>query len=258
MTGNFSKTLRFPAGLRQPEGSARFSLDALLLGAYAAKNALLKANHEAFLAVEPGCGCGAALLGFALLTPNARCLGIDRENSLVESARINSEILALDGRCEFYQADLGQLASPFGEIFGKAALVLANPPWRKAGEGILCASPLRQKAHWASEDTLGLFLKAAEKFLMRRGRFCLILPPARLGDFFNALAKTRLGLRQLLPVSPFGDAPANRVLILCQKDAANDFKLEAPLAIHEKTGNHGQTIYTPQAAAFCPWLHNQA
>lgn len=256
MTAAAQKMPRFPAGLRQPEGSARFSLDALLLAAYAAKNMPEKTKRKSFLAVELGCGCGAALLGFAMLVPNGRCRGIELESSLVASARANAEITDLVERCEFYQADLNQPASELLDLCGNADIILANPPWRKSGEGRTSASPLRRKAHWANDGALRIFLAAAEKFLMRHGRFCLILPPARLGDFFSIQAATSLGLREILPVSPFRDAPANRLLMLCQKKAANDISLKAPLVIHEKNKFNGQTGYTRQAGEFCPWLRD--
>lgn len=258
MTNQPHKTPAFPAGLLQPEGSARFSLDALLLAAFAAKSVPNSIGRKSFFAVELGCGCGAALLGFAMLSPNSCCRGIELESQLAASARVNAEITGLAGRCEFYEADLGQPALPLEAIHDKTAIVLANPPWRKSGEGLPSPSPLRRKAHWADASALGLFLAAAERFLMRRGFFCLILPPARLGDFFGLLAQTRLGLRRILPVSPFADAPAKRLLMLCQKDAANDISLDAPLVIHEKDIHNGRINHTREAERFCPWLRNPA
>ena len=103
---------RFPRGLEQPEGSLRFGADALLLAAFAAlhlppeKCAAGAASHRSTLVAELGCGCGAALLGLAMLRPQICGLGLERENPLVLAAESNASRLGLLDRLRFFTLDL--------------------------------------------------------------------------------------------------------------------------------------------------------
>lgn len=204
------------------------------------------------LALESGCGCGAVSFGFALLAPSSRCIGIEKQEKLVLAARRNAQALNLSGRCQFFAADLADLPPEILKFQRKADLVMANPPWRNPARGLVTAQNMRKKAYWRQKNTLPLFLKSASALLRRHGRFCLILPHFLLSDFFESLKTTELGLRKILPVCSFANAPVSRLLLLCQKNAASDYEISYPLAIHEK--REGVVGYTGQARAFCPWL----
>lgn len=113
---------RFPRGLEQPEGSLRFGADALLLAAFAARHLLPDrrgpdrrgpdkhgvgaARHAPTLVAELGCGCGAALLGLAMLRPQIRGLGLERERPLVLAAESNATRLGLSDQLRFSALDL--------------------------------------------------------------------------------------------------------------------------------------------------------
>lgn len=242
----------FPNGLKQPPGSARFALDTLLLASFASRSLHAVTGQDCALAMEPGCGCGAALLGVALLCSATRCVGFDREDTLVEAAIENAVKMGLESRCIFFQAEVDAGRNLFKEYEGKADIVLVNPPWKNPAAGRITARPLRRKAFWAHEDTLYGFLKGSSSFLKHHGRLCMIFPPGLLPEFFNVLKSSGLGLRQILPVTPFASKPAHRLLVLCQKNAATDFKLMPPLAVH--VAGEGLVHYTEEAMNFCPWL----
>lgn len=243
---------KFPNGLKHAPDSAHFSLDGLLLAAFAARSLPPRFGNKPILALEAGCGCGGALLGFAMLVKQASCLGFDSESSLVRAARDNAAALNLDGRCAFLTANLANLKLDLPACHGKADILLANPPWREPGKGLRARLPLRQKAHWGGKEALALFMIAGAKLLRRLGIFCMVFSPANLADFFDILPKARLGLRYLLPINSFTGYPANRLLALCGKDCASDFRLAAPLTIHRKENRIVK--YTSEAIEFCPWL----
>lgn len=126
---------RFPRGLEQPEGSLRFGADALLLAAFAARHLPPEkrgpdkhpekrrddaANPGPTLVAELGCGCGAALLGLAMLRPEIRGLGLERENPLVLAAEGNAARLGLSDRLRFIALDLED---------AKAVATLPAPVW---------------------------------------------------------------------------------------------------------------------------------
>lgn len=133
---------RFPRGLEQPEGSLRFGADALLLAAFAARHLppqksgpdecgpdkhlkKLRAGATSTgltLVAELGCGCGAALLGLAMLRPEIRGLGLERENPLILAAKGNAARLGLSDRLRFIALDLEDI---------KALATLPAPAWAR-------------------------------------------------------------------------------------------------------------------------------
>lgn len=259
----------FPRGLFQPEGAYRFGLDALLLAAFAARTlrerpaggrASGKARHRRV--AELGSGCGAALLGVALRCPGIRCLGLEREPSLVRAATANAEALGLADSVRFCVADLAAPTAWPAALREEAPqdLVLANPPWGLPNQGRPSPSPLREAAlrgpapagSGGDGDALPVFCAAAARLLRHRGIFCCIVPAGALTRICIALDSARLGLRRVLPLRSRTHAPSRRLLLLAQRDAAADARLLAPLTLHGRAG--GRPNWTRAALAFCPWL----
>ena len=292
---------RFPRGLEQPEGSLRFGADALLLAAFAARHLPPKkngpgeyradkygpnncgpdncglenrgpdaANPGPTLVAELGCGCGAALLGLAMLRPHICGLGLERENPLVLAAEGNAALLGLSKQLHFVDLDLAdgaalsalcvpaQLSDAMepraaSSSRHKAGMeqqrgivqpacnrldaVLANPPYDRGGR----PSPrhMRERAlrttpgadcHASALDT---FCRAAAALLRHQGRFFCIYDAQALPRLCVALNAVRLGVRRILPVQGHRDEPARRVLVEARKNAAHDTVLETPLILHD-------------------------
>ncbi|MBR6624650.1 MAG: hypothetical protein IKL01_00270, partial [Mailhella sp.] len=79
----------FPAGLEQPEGSFRFSADALLLARFTAEQTL----PERAVLAELGTGCGVVSLAVLLDKPDWKSVGLEREAVLAEAAARNAALL---------------------------------------------------------------------------------------------------------------------------------------------------------------------
>ena len=292
---------RFPRGLEQPEGSLRFGADALLLAAFAARHLPPKkngpgeyradkygpnncgpdncglenrgpdaANPGPTLVAELGCGCGAALLGLAMLRPHICGLGLERENPLVLAAEGNAALLGLSKQLHFVDLDLADGAAlsalcvpaQLSDAMEPRAVsssrhktgmeqqrgivqpacnrldaVLANPPYDRGGR----PSPrhMRERAlrttpgadcHASALDT---FCRAAAALLRHQGRFFCIYDAQALPRLCVALNAVRLGVRRILPVQGHRDEPARRVLVEARKNAAHDTVLETPLILHD-------------------------
>jgi len=232
----------FPRGLIQPEGSFRFSADALLLAAFAP-------GAVARRAADLGTGCGVVAFGLALRFPQLSCTGIDKEAALIEAARANARMLDLDDRVVFARDDVADLSASLGRE--SCELVTANPPYRVSGTGRRIASPARQRALEAPQGALADFARAAASLLRHHGRFACVLPPARIADAFAALRAARLEPRRLRCVYPRQGSKAGLVLLEARKNARPDLAIEAPLILHP--GARGSR-FSPEASAFCPWL----
>lgn len=249
----------FPRGLFQPEGSYRFGQDALLLASWAAL--ALKKRPQARMAAELGCGCGAAVLGLALACRNLSCLALEKDDALLAACERNARLLSLAGRVACARADFMQPDWCLPILHAKACcdLVLANPPWRRPGNGRKSASALRENALCAPEGTFEAFVDAALWLGRPDGLFCMILPARLLPDAVRAL-RQGFGLRRLLPLQARSGAPIRRLCLLARKGAADDLEILPPLALHASpcgsmpVSDAVSNGYTRQALDFCPWL----
>ena len=235
---------RFPRGLIQPEGAFRFSVDALLLAAFAS-------GKEARRAVDLGTGCGVVAFGLALRFPQISCTGVDAEAALIDAACANARALGLEERLDFVQGDVADTALPVPLDRGSCELVTANPPYRVAGTGRRIRSPVRRRALEAPQDAPADFARAAGVLLRHHGRFACVFAPARLDELFAVLGSARLGPRRLRCVHPRPGAAAALVLVEARKNARPDVTVEAPLILHADA--RGQAL-SPETLAFCPWL----
>lgn len=235
----------FPCGLKQPESSYKFGLDALLLAALAREVAEKRFEKKKVIkSADLGAGCGAAALAFALSCEKAYCLGLEREGELVKASLENAAMLGLKQRVNFVCQDIGNKGEIFQIPNRQMDIVLANPPWHKAGRP--AAPELRQKA--LHGGNLDIFVNAAARLLAWHGFFCLIIPPGRFCEICLLLDKAKLGLRLVKPASAHAGKAASRLLLLARKDAAHDPVFAPALVLYD----NGQ--YSREALTFCPWL----
>lgn len=222
----------FPCGLVQPAGAFRASVDALLLAQFAT------VGQDDYFA-DLGSGCGIVACAVALVHPQARGLGLEREAVLVEAARQNIRNLTLGARLACAQADLALSADVQAAGMGAFDLVLANPPFRVRGQGRPAAQSLRNRALEGEPDSLGHFFGAAALLLRRHGYFACVLAAARLGDALHLLRRYNMGLRRLRCVHSTEGGPASRILLEARKQAAEDVCIEAPMmAAHVAQVSH--------------------
>ena len=237
---------RFPAGLFQPAGSYRFSVDALLLAGFAAHR-----TEGAARFFDLGTGCGIVGLTLLLLNRNIEYgQGIDCNPELVRAAVHNAGLLGLSARFLPHAGDLADARFLHRlKAAASADLVLANPPWRLLGSGRLPATPARQQALFGNQRTLPLFASAAA-FLLREGRrFACILSPDRVPDMLVAMADAGLTPSMLLSIHEKQARPSCFTLIEARKHSPLAPLIETRLVLRDAKG-----FPTPEALEFCPFL----
>ncbi len=177
----------FPCGLVQPVGAYRFSEDALSL-ARAALEALPCAADRTVRVAELGTGCG--VVGLALLLWGKESLiglGVEREPELVAAARENAVRLGLEYRFDVFEGDIATLDLGGRLHSGSHDLVVANPPWRRAGTCRVSPSPLRRAALIGDDTTFSVFANAAKSLLRAGGLFVVSTGTDRLADMEKAV-----------------------------------------------------------------------
>ncbi len=220
----------FPAGLEQPEGSFRFSADALLLASFAGE--LLR--REEGMVADLGTGCGVAALALLRERPLWRAVGVELLAPLAEAARRNACRLGMEERFLVVQGDVAsrgtlrsarEVFSPENGVPGLFPLVMCNPPWRRVGEGRLPPSGLRRTALFGTEKTFRDFFLAADTLLEQGGLLAVVSGAERTAELLFSLPP-RLHAERLQFVFTREDAPAAFVLLGARKNGRAALRVE--------------------------------
>lgn len=216
--------LRGRVKLLQPRHGFRSSLDPVLLAGF------LAPPFGRFLDI----GCASGALSFLLLAHDASARGIGVE--------IQPRLAAL--------ADAGRAENGFAERFTVVAgdvrdaalvapasvdLVVANPPFRPLGTGVL--PPLSEKALANHEVTLALvdWLDVAARVLARGGRLGTIFPFERWPELRRGLEERGLAPARLRAVAARAGESPRRILVEARRGQVA-LVSEATLLVHEQDG----------------------
>ena len=210
--------------LRQGADGYRAGMDAALLAA-----ACDAGDGQTVL--EAGCGAGAALLSAAIRRPGTRFVGIERDVAAVERAIGN---IALNGLQDRVSARAGDVEARDTSLLGTFDAALANPPFFDDERALRGPSPAKRGA-WIAEGGLAAWLDFLTKAVREGGSITLIHRTDRLGDILS-LAGHRAGSFQVLPVHPFADASASRVLVRAIRAGRAPLRLLPPLVLHPRDG----------------------
>ncbi len=223
--------------LWQPAKGYRAGVDPVLLAAAVPARA-----GEAVL--ELGCGAGQALLCLAARVPDLHLAGIELQPPYAELARRNA---VENGQAiEVFEADLSALPQVLKQR--QFQHVIANPPYYKPGAHSLARDAGRQVA--LGEGTpLADWITTAARRLAPKGYLHMIQRADRLPDMLAACSGC-LGSMEVLPLAPRADRAAELVILRARKGGRADFRLFAPLILHEgaKHERDGDS-YRPQIRA---------
>jgi tRNA1(Val) A37 N6-methylase TrmN6 len=211
--------------LRQPVRGYRAGLDAALLAAACDAQAGARV-------IEAGCGAGGALLAAAARRPHTAFTGVERDPKALALAKLNISANHMDDRVTALAGDVALRFSGLGlEPFDAA---MANPPFFDDPEALRGPAAERRDA-WLSDDGLEAWLVFLSKAVREGGTITVIHRADRLSDILALLAP-KAGSCQVLPVLPFADQPAKRVLVRAIKTGKAPLKLLPPLVLHDREG----------------------
>ena len=236
----------FPRGLIQPPDGFRFSLDALLLAAFAA-------HPQGGRVADLGAGCGVVGLAMLLKDDTLEAVSaLEADTALVRAARENAGLLGESYRFQAYEADVREIrrdAKWQPEGFQR---VVSNPPYRKAGQGRAPATKRREAALFESETSLAHFVDAASYLLRNKSPFFLVYDAERLDDVLAELLARKLRPKRLVCVHSRRDERARLVLVEAMKNGGAGLRVEPPLFLYSGEGR--DTELTARALEFCPFL----
>lgn len=233
----------FPRGLSQPESGFRFSMDALLLAAFAGR------EQVRGRVLDLGTGCGVVGLAMALDHPDFFGIGLDLNPDMLRHARENVRRLGFEGRFSLLQADA---CGPWGLAPESMDLVLSNPPYRDPARGRICPDETKTLARFEYRAGLGDFVRAAA-YLVRNRKSCVFIHLAeRADELLDMLRASRLQPKEILFVHQRLDSTARLVLVRSLKNGGPGLAVHPPLILHEGRGS--QTRLSASALSFCPRL----
>jgi tRNA1(Val) A37 N6-methylase TrmN6 len=218
-------------GLRisQPRDGYRFSLDPLLLCAFAG----IRAGERA---IDLGTGSGVIPLVLARKMADASVVGVEFQEEMAALAQRNVELNGLAERVGIVGVDILSLRQRFP--VSSFDLVVANPPYRKPGTGRISPKAGRNVARHESTATLADFLDVAKYLVKPTGRIAFIYHPVRLMEFCAVAAAAKLILHRMRMVHGDSAAPARMVLIELCKGRRGDLAVLPPLFVYDSDGEY--------------------
>ena len=214
--------------IQEPSGN-RFSTDAVLLSSYCAA----KSRDRV---ADLGTGTGILpLLIWAKWRPE-KITGVEIDPETADMASRSVLVNNLEESIAIVNADLKDAPSLLGKA--KFTLVVSNPPYIRAGEGMQGISEKRALARHEIGCTMDDVAKAAAALLVPRGRFALVHRPDRLCDIMVALRASGLEPKAMRMVhNTAGDVPS-MVLITAVKGASRGLKMSSPLIVYDEQGKY--------------------
>ncbi len=219
----------------QSKAGYRFSLDAVLLGHFAAA-------QKGDRVLDLGTGNGVVALILAAREPALKVVGLEIQAAMAERAARSAALNCFGDRVAIVRGDVRAA----GRIFPAASFdaAVCNPPYRRAASGRTNPNGEKRVARHEIEADLGDFVSAAARLLRRGGALAVIYPATRLTDLIEAMREERLEPKRLRLVYSFEDGEASLVMAEGIKEAGAELKVMAPLVVYTK-----ERTYTPEASA---------
>ena len=212
-----------------------FGIDAVLLANFA-KN---MKKCETVVDLCTGNGIVAVLLSGK--TNASKIYGVEIQEDVASLAKRNVEINNLEGRVEILNKNLTELKENIPSATVDSVTV--NPPYMKAGSGVINEENTLVIARHEISCTLDDVIKEAARLLKFNGEFFMVHKPERLVEIFCVMRKYKIEPKRIRFVQPSANKPANLVLIEGSKNAGEFLKVETPLCVYKDDGKYTDEIY---------------
>ena len=204
--GEYREVLNERLTLSMRQGAPVTTVDALLLAAFL--------PEHCGAACELGAGSGVIALLAAARGKLSSALLIEREEALYDLCRRNVRDNRLEDMLTVRCADLRELDD--GGIFDT---VFANPPYRRANDGMPAANRLADVARYERYGTIEDFCRVGARMLSQGGRFCAVFPIRRRSELLRAIAEAGLSPEHEVTVYPYPGGTSKLMLLSARKSA---------------------------------------
>jgi len=194
--------------------------------------------------LELGCGVGVASLCLMHRVAGLCVTGIEVQAAYADLARQNARDNDLP--FEVITGDIANLPPALRQM--SFDHVIANPPFLRPGQGTSARDAGKEGA-FREATPLSVWVDTAIRRLRPGGFATFIHRADRLPDIL-ALLDGRVGGIALKPLAARQNRAAGRILVRARKGARGDFRLCAPLVLHEGAAHSGdRDSYTAAVSA---------
>ena len=212
-----------------------FGIDAVLLANFA------KNMKKCETVVDLCTGNGVVAILLSGKTSASKIYGVEIQEDVANLAKRSVEFNKLDGRVEILNKNLKDLKDSIPSATVDSVTV--NPPYMKAGNGVINDKNTLMIARHEISCTLEDVVKEAARLLKFNGEFFMVHKPERLVEIFCVMRKYKIEPKRIKFVQPSANKPANLVLIEGSKNAGEFLKVETPLCVYKDDGEYTDEIY---------------
>ena len=212
--------------IAQPLNGYRAGVDPVLLAA-----SIPAKSGDTVL--ELGCGGGVASLCLGRRVPGLHLSGVEVQEDYADLARLNAQRNAIE--FDVHAADINAL--PEAVKAKRYDHVLANPPYYDRARSVPSRNEGRETG-LGGETPLSKWVSVASKRLAPKGLLHFVQRADRLPELMSAITAS-LGSIELQPLYARVGRDAHLVLIRAKKEGRADFRLHAPIVMHQGTEHGG-------------------
>jgi tRNA1Val (adenine37-N6)-methyltransferase len=206
-----------------------FGTDAVLLSHFAG----IKKGDRV---VDLGTGTGIIPILLAGRMADADISGIEIQPDMVEMANRSVRLNNLESRIRIIGGDLKEAPTLLGK--GQYSLVVSNPPYKKAGSGIVNPYDAKAIARHEILCTLEDILSVASKLLVVGGRFAMIHQTDRLMEILMGMRQYKLEPKRIRLIHPQMNKAPNLVLVEAALHGRQHLQWLPPLFIYNDKGQY--------------------
>lgn len=210
----------------------KFGIDAVLLADFA--------KAKARRAMDLCTGTGIVPILLAAKTDIEHIDAVEIQHDMAELAKRSVGYNGLEKRISVLEGDLKDAPETFGR--GVYDMVTVNPPYMKAGGGIVNAADMKTLSRHETACTLSDVVRVSAELLRPHGKLFMVHRPSRLADVFWEMRRYGIEPKLMRTVQPRPDREMNLVLICGIKGARPELKVLPPLVVYNADGSYTKEI----------------
>lgn len=214
--------------LIQKKDGLTFGTDALLLAAF------VRAFPSA-VALDFGAGTGIISLLCAARKKFCKIVAVEAQKDFADLVARNVERNGLSSSVSVLHSDVRDLS--FKTLGFEADVIFTNPPYMRAGSGMMNANDAKTIARHEILGDIGDFCAAAAKNLKHGGLFYAVYRPERMTELFYAMRQAKIEPKRLRLVLADTFSSPSLILVEGKKGASAEIKIEKPLFIYTDTSH---------------------
>ena len=220
----------------------KYGTDSILLAKYTLmhEDLFFGRKRERFRCVDFGTGTGILPLLLSRRDRFTELIGLELQKEYAQMAARSVALSDLSSRIRILEGDLRQAETLLGR--NAAEVVVANPPYKRVGAGLLSDSASEAVCRHEITCTLEDVIRSASAVLIPGGVFYMVNRPERLADAVQCLRTYRLEPKHIQLVYPRADRRPTLFLSAAVKGGGTNLTVERPLILYDTDGRETKDL----------------